>query len=241
MTSIVDNINSLLTKLPGMMYRCWVDEHWTMAWVTQGAFSLTGYHPEELINNSKISYGELIHSGDQEHVGQAVNRAIEQQRPFSVEYRITDIHGQEKWVWEQGVPVWDEQGKLSHLEGFITDVSEQKREQLKLSQSFANMEVERLENLTLLNQYRNAVDASAMVSKTDARGVITYVNQAFCDNTGFQPEELIGQTHAVIRHPENSDAFYQNLWATIKNNRVWRGTIRNRRRNKEQYLALIHI
>ena len=86
--------------------------------------------------------------------------------------------------------------------------------------------------LFLLRQYQEITDHSAIVSKSDASGAITYVNDNFCKISEFTEAELIGRNHNVIRHPDNPYYIYQNIWDTIKNKKqVWKGTIRNLSKN----------
>jgi len=81
---------------------------------------------------------------------------------------------------------------------------------------------------TLLMQYSEITNKSAIVSKTDTQGVITYVNDAFCEISGFSREELMGKRHSLIRHQESTDEFYKELWGTISKGELWQGVIKNR-------------
>jgi len=91
-------------------------------------------------------------------------------------------------------------------------------------------------NLRLMHTYQQAANLSCIVSKTDPEGVITFVNDAFCDISGYTREELIGQTHRLVRHPDTPRGFYEALWSAIKEEkRVWRGTLRNRSRTGRSY------
>ena len=85
--------------------------------------------------------------------------------------------------------------------------------------------------LSLLKQYQSAVDASSIVSKTDAKGMITFVNDRFCEICGYAREELIGKPHNIVRHPSVDKKVFEDLWATIRYGRVWRGIIRNKKKN----------
>ncbi|MGE4295670.1 MAG: response regulator [Campylobacterales bacterium] len=87
----------------------------------------------------------------------------------------------------------------------------------------------------LLEQYRMAIDASAIVSKADSEGVITYVNDAFCRISGYPSEALIGRKHNVVRHPDMPVETFENLWQTIKGEQVWRGTLHCRTATGEDY------
>ena len=82
-------------------------------------------------------------------------------------------------------------------------------------------------SLNLVNEYRKAVDASNIISKTDLSGHITYVNDSFCETYGYRREELIGKTHAIVKSPETPDKTYEELWHTILGKGVWRGAMKD--------------
>lgn len=83
--------------------------------------------------------------------------------------------------------------------------------------------------------FRAAIDQSAIVAITDADGVITHANDMFVALTGYSREELIGQTHRIVNSGTHPPEFFENLWATLKSGRVWRGEICNRKKNGELY------
>lgn len=127
-------LSTLLSNLPGMVYRCRNDPSWTMLFVSEGCVKLTGYLPSELIDNFRISYADLIHPDDRQRVWDEVQAAVAQYRPFELEYRIRTLRGEEKWVWEQGCAVLDKQGQVTALEGFITDTTARRRAEDALRQ-----------------------------------------------------------------------------------------------------------
>jgi len=86
-----------------------------------------------------------------------------------------------------------------------------------------------------LEQYKMILDYNSIVSKTDADGIITYVNDTFCEASGYSRDELVGNKHNIIKHPENSQYIYKEMWDTIKNKKIWQGTIKNRKKNGETY------
>lgn len=92
-------------------------------------------------------------------------------------------------------------------------------------------------NLALLNSYKKAVDESTIVSKTNARGIITYVNDRFVEISGYEREELVGHPHNIIRHPEMPEAVFEELWRTLKAKKIWKGVIKNRRKDGGDYLV----
>jgi len=119
-------LDTLIDNLPGIAYRCRNDRKWTMEYVGGECLELTGYEPEELVDNRDIVYADLIHPSDRERVWREVQTAVEEERAFRVTYRIRHAKGEERWVWEQGRAV-DEVDGQAILEGFITDVSDRKR------------------------------------------------------------------------------------------------------------------
>ena len=83
-------------------------------------------------------------------------------------------------------------------------------------------------NLNLLRQYQETIDASSIISKTDLSGNITYVNDRFCEISGYEKSELIGKNQNIIRHPDNEAIIYKNMWEKIKNKKsIWQGIVRN--------------
>jgi len=89
----------------------------------------------------------------------------------------------------------------------------------------------------LLKQYTEVIDKVAIVSKTDLKGIITEVNDFFCEISGFSREELIGKNHNIIRHPDMPSSIYSELWETIKVEEVWKGTIKNKTKNGAAYFV----
>ena len=87
----------------------------------------------------------------------------------------------------------------------------------------------------LLKEYKNALDMSAAVTKTGTNGVVTYVNDMFCEMTGYAKEELIGKTHRIIKHPDTPKLVHQNIWSTITQQKVWKGRIKNINKHGEAY------
>lgn len=115
---------SLLTHLPGLAYRCLNDPRRTMLYVSEGCYELTGYKPDDLVDNRTIAYEKLIHPDDNKYVKEQIQKAIRDKHKYTITYRIYTTSGEMKWVWEQGMmtPYHNPRGQV--LEGFITDVSE---------------------------------------------------------------------------------------------------------------------
>jgi PAS domain S-box-containing protein len=126
---------TLMSNLPGMAYRFRNDADRSMEFVSEGCYQLAGYSPQEFIGTSTVSISQLTHPDDRDLLWNAVQIALQENRPYQLTYRITSKNGELKWVWEQGLGVFSESGELIALEGLITDISEQKRSEAALLRS----------------------------------------------------------------------------------------------------------
>jgi aerotaxis receptor len=78
-------------------------------------------------------------------------------------------------------------------------------------------------------------DAATLMSTTDAQSYITYANQAFIDVSGFSREEVSGQPHNLVRHPDMPKEAFADMWATLKGGEPWTALVKNRRKNGDHY------
>lgn len=118
---------TLMSHIPGIAYRCLNDRDWTMLFISEGCYELTGYPVEAFTAQKTITYFQLIHPEDRETVWNEVQAALENRRPFQLTYRIATATGELKWGWEQGQGIFDPNGELLYLEGLITDITDRKQ------------------------------------------------------------------------------------------------------------------
>jgi len=217
-------ISTLMGNLPGMAYRCLNDMYWTMEFVSEGGFELTGYEPDELVCNNIISYNELIHPDDQEMVWNQVQEALKINQSFKLSYRIYTKDKKEKWVWEQGIGIFSDDGKLIALEGFITDITERKHAESKIRKLSRSVE-----------------QSPTIVIITDLKGNIEYVNPKFYEVTGYSPNEVIGENPKFLKSGNTPKKVYKSLWKTITSGKEWYGEFHNRKKNGELYWESANI
>ena len=79
----------------------------------------------------------------------------------------------------------------------------------------------------MVNQYKNAIEKTNILSKTDTKGIITFVNEEFCKISGYTKQELIGQNHNIVRDPSVPISKFKILWDTIQSKKTYKATVRN--------------
>lgn len=93
-----------------------------------------------------------------------------------------------------------------------------------------------IENLNLLKQYQNITNKSSIISKTDTKGIITYVNDNFCKISGYTKDELIGKSHNMVRPIDSPKELYKDMWDTIKKKKQsWNGILKNISKSGDLY------
>jgi aerotaxis receptor len=96
-------------------------------------------------------------------------------------------------------------------------------------------------NLPTTNTEYALCDDAALVSRTDAKGRITYANPAFVEASGFSEEELIGQPHNLVRHTDMPAEAFADMWSSLKQGHPWTGMVKNRRKNGDHYWVLTSV
>jgi PAS domain S-box-containing protein len=210
-------LTTLMSNLPGMAYRCANNISWTMEFVSEGCYPLTGYRKEELENDRVISYSNLINKADQLLVYETVQNAVNNHESFTIVYRINTWQGLEKWVWEKGRAIYNDNGKVVCLEGFITDITER-----KLAEEKINILAHSLKSV------------SECVCITNMRDRIIFVNKSFSRVYGYLPNEVIGKPITFLRSPNNDPAIVKKVYPeTLAGG--WTGELMNKRKNGEEF------
>jgi PAS domain S-box-containing protein len=135
-------LSTLLTNLPGMVYRCQYNKDWTMDFVSPSCQILTGYPPEQFVEFRQVSYGQhVILPEDRERVWQDVQAALNDRKPFQFSYRIRTADETIKWVWEQGCGIFSDTGEVVGIEGYVVDVTQQRvlEDQLRKTERLAEL------------------------------------------------------------------------------------------------------
>jgi PAS domain S-box-containing protein len=174
-------LSTLLSNLPGMAFRCKNDKHWTMLFVSRGCEELTGYPAEALEGSTLITYARVIHPEDRRSVRDGVLEKVNAREQYRLSYRINARSGVVKWVLEQGQGVFSPEGKLLYIEGFISDITEQKQAEKSL-QYYADFLNVIIESIPFPLFYK------------DPAGTYLGCNKAFCQLVGKSLDEIVGHT-----------------------------------------------
>jgi len=174
-------LSTLFGNLPGMAYRCAADREWTLAFVSDGCLQLTERAPSALIGNATVAYADIIHPDDRDQVWDEVSAALERREPWSIVYRLVMPDERVKWVRERGVGVRDADDTLLHLEGFTTDISEQRRVEAALR-----------DREQILSGLVGSLPGAAYRSQLGDPWRTTFLSEGCRKLTGYGPEELLG-------------------------------------------------
>ena len=123
---------SLVSTIPGTVFRCLIDSDWTMLFISDEIERLSGHPASEFIHNVVRTYSSLIHPEDVAHVEQVIDAAVSRHLPYTVEYRIIDRAGRVHHVYEQGQASYDTAGIPIDLAGTVIDISDRKAAEVEL-------------------------------------------------------------------------------------------------------------
>lgn len=204
----------LIRNLPGMAYRCRLDENWTMEFISEGCTTLTGYTPEELLGNRKLSFNDLIAPEYRQSLWDQWQKYEPGGKPNQLEYEIITASGERKWVWEQGVPVKDADGNTVALEGLILDLSDRKKFEDQLKQSEKRY-------IEIANQVPGVV--YQFYARPNGELGLYYVNERSEQIFGLKhdlPDYFTHFTQIVI--PEHRDDFINSIMESVRDFALWK-------------------
>lgn len=176
---------ALIEDLDGFFFRCRCDRNWSMEWMSGTVQELTGYTPEELIDDRVTSFGDIIHRDDRDAVWATVNEALTAHSTYSIVYRLVDPQGRARWVSEQGHGVFDVDGKPTAVHGYVTPMRDLRVLETALAKSEARS--------------RTILDAAPVALAWLApNGIVRSWNRAAERIFGWNAEEVVGSTLPVV-------------------------------------------
>ncbi len=175
------NFRAMVNTIPGTVYQCLMDEHYTMNYISDEIEVLSGYPASDFIGNKHRTFESLTHPDDREHIADTIKQAIDNNESFSIEYRIIDKNDQVHWVYEKGAAVFDEKGTVERLDGTIIDITDRKEAEQQLHSQKQYYE-----------QLIQNFNAPAFV--LDAKHHVVIWNKSLEQLTGIKAKEVLG-TH----------------------------------------------
>lgn len=205
------NFEPLLGIMPGVVYRCDNDENRVMHFLSEGCYQLTGYPAENFLNKKDFPYSKLIHSEDYWRTWKEIQTALSENRPYRISYRIKHANGEVRTVQEQGKGVFNHSGKVIALEGWIIDVSDQKKVEDALSESETH--------------YRNLVEISPDgVVLVDPEGRFLFSNQQMAVILGVESNHsLVGKNVMDFIAPNTRQNASAEIAGKLSGNNIHRG------------------
>jgi PAS domain S-box-containing protein len=125
-------LESMVGNLPGFVYRCKYNKNWTMIFLSPQFETITGYPATDFIHNKNRAFNDIIEKDFQPEVFKKWEVAVAEKSVFEAEYPVVTHNNQIKWVWERGTGVFDNNGNVLFLEGYIEDISPRKQMEEKI-------------------------------------------------------------------------------------------------------------
>ena len=213
----------LADNLPGVVYLCRNDERFTMTYMNDATESLTGYAKEDFLHD-RIAFATIIHPDDLPRVYREVNEAVTRRQPYHLVYRLRRKDGAEIWAEERGAGVFHDH-QLAYLEGYIIDITEQKRTQDALSDAKESLERTIAERTAALRdseerfrQLAENIEEVFWLEEVNGDNLtVIYVSPAYERIWGRTRQSLYNDSKSWLYaiHPEDRDIVTRDFYAKV--------------------------
>ena len=198
-------------------------------------YTMLGYEPNEFEANLD-KWAELIHPDFRAFSLKNAYRDLKKDGRYCIRIKMIKKDGSYIWADAKGaVAEYDEKGNPFRVVGTHTDVTRLAETEFAILEMNKSLEEKVKERTAQLEMQNKALDASAMTSVTDARGLIVDVNENFCRMSQYTREELIGQNHRIVNSGYHPKEFWASAWNTVLSGKIWRGEVMNRTKDGTLY------
>ncbi len=208
---------SLLSNIPGAVYRCTFDDDWTMAVMSDPIEEICGYPASDFVDNKVRSFMSVVHPGDAFTLEEIVSEYVACGQAYAVEHRVLHADGSIRWVWNRGRGVVGATGNICCLDGVIFDITERKRAEERLLRA------------------QTAVDAATdAVVVVEQDGSVSYINMAFGHLFRCTPDTVGDEDwDAIFVDREQARAIFE----AISEGHDWNGELQMVTRDDRSFLA----
>jgi PAS domain S-box-containing protein len=229
LTASEERFRSLVDNIAGVVFRCALDKHWTMEYISEAVRTLSGYPASDFINNRVRSYASIIHQDDRATVERDVHTAVKRFKPFVLEYRVVDANDKTHWVYEKGQAIYDEKNIPQWLDGVIFDITDRKHAEqdltweLQVNKALAELANALLDTGQSIKDVADKVLASAQSLTDSQHGFVSEIDRTTGDNIGHTLTSMMGKACQVtgpeqrIVFPLDDGGKYPKLWGHTLN------------------------
>ncbi|MFD2445619.1 PAS domain S-box protein [Bacillus sp. CGMCC 1.16607] len=215
------NLKDITAALDASSIVAITDEKGIITFVNHKFVEISGFEENELLGKNHNILNSGFHSPA---FFKNLWKTIGQGEIWKGEIRNRAKDGSYYWVDTTIVPFLNRKGKPYQYVSIRSDITDRKLAEEKVTQTLKD-----------IKDFKFALDQSSIVAITNSKGIITYVNDKFCEISKYSEEELIGEDHRILNSGVHSKEFFKNFWRKIGQGEVWKGEICNRAKDGTLY------
>jgi PAS domain S-box-containing protein len=200
-------------------------------------FNMFGFDPKQPIPPYS-EHQKLFTAGSWDKLSTALDKTVNEGTPYELVLNTVRNDGTNGWMWVSGEAVRNTQGVIDIVHGVAQDITEKKLSEQRLTTAKVKAEQDatmlRLSKVDL-ELHKSAMDTHTLVSWTDVNGIITYVNQKFCDVSGYTKDELIGANHNLLNSGNQTKKYWREMYQICSKGETWHDEIRNKHKLGSYY------
>ena len=216
-----ENIEFIFSSLEEVLFKLDVKNQ-KITSITDNCDKILGYSKEDFLDDYLLPF-KIIHPEDLQNFEEDRIKLFKGEEIRS-EYRIINLKGETKKVKYYGKPKLNQKNELVTLDILVKDITKSKNSEFELNYA-----------LKQLDDYKKAMDQSAIVSITDEKGSIIYVNEKFCEISQYSVEECLYKDHNILNSKYHPKEFFADMMKTISSGKNWKGEIRNKAKDGSFY------
>ncbi|MDR6765000.1 PAS domain S-box-containing protein [Acidovorax delafieldii] len=195
-------LRSLMANIPGVTFRCRYDADWTMLFVSDAVTALTGWQPQDFLEG-RVNFTQLTLPEEVDRLWAEVSMAIQEHRPYHVEFGLRDRDGRLRWVSESGRPVVGDDGQVLWIDGVIMDMTVFRERSAEFESTV------------------RAINRALAVVEFDMQGHVLNANANFRELMGYRLEEIVGQHHRMFCEPAYAQTeAYAQFWDQLRSGQL---------------------